>query len=267
MSSGFFTDALSSAASAGVSSAVASAFGGSSAREARRARKFAYEFDANKHHRNVADLRQAGLNPILSATTGANPASSPPNIQAKADTPADKIKAASTARQVHAQIENIKKDTQLKEQQIAKTAGETAKIAAEKINIEADTQLKRVLKPKTLAEIQKIRQDALKSEAETFQSYATQREIAQRIELLKTKVGLNDQQLKEMLTRFPGLLVEQKIDESTYGEMLRWMDRALPAINSASGALGAIGIFKNFKSLKRNKDWGAFDKKTGVIYD
>ena len=257
---------ISSGISGGIGSAISGLFGGgkgSSSKQIKRQIASTQHLRRTHHQDNVYSLRRAGLNPILSATQGPPAGGQAP----MAATDSDSQARTSTAQAylAHTQAENIKKDTELKEAQKHKTVAEAGKVDAEKINIQADTELKKVLKPKTLAEIQLIRQDALKSEAHTFESYASQREIAQRVRNLKVVLKLKDQELKHLLTKYPGLLIEKEIDQTAYAELLRYVNRALPTVNSASGALGAIGIFKKFRGLKKG-DHGTWDTKTGEIF-
>lgn len=91
-----------------------------SSREALLDRRFQERMSSTAHQREVADLRKAGLNPILSATGGKG-SSTPGGSTAQQRNPVpDNI--ASTALAVkmqHAQIENIKQDTQKKNSESA----------------------------------------------------------------------------------------------------------------------------------------------------
>lgn len=98
--------------------------------EAGRGRGFTREQMQNRHQWEVADLRAAGLNPILSATGGA------PSMGASPTAPIiDKSKAmaigASTAlaaKRVKEEIKNIKADTKKKKAETATTDATGAKI-------------------------------------------------------------------------------------------------------------------------------------------
>lgn len=222
-------------------------------------RKFQERMSNTAHQREIKDLNRAGLNPILSAKYGGS--STPTGSMATGVTPQieDEISpGVSTAMQIRlnkAQVKKTEADAVKAEAEARKTDEETKtvpisrdKIRQEIANLKGDLRYKLGLTRKTVAEIVNIREQRLNIEADTTKKITEtqsnligQQEMIARIQAIKSKVKLNDQQLREMITRFPGLVTEQEIDESKFGEISRYINRFNPFASSA----------KSIKSIMR----------------
>jgi len=135
------------AATAGLLSAgitgVFSAFGASRAnrqrrREAERNRRFQERMSSSAHQREVADLRKAGLNPILSATGGRGAASPGGSMAQQQDVVTPAIGSALSARRLTSELKLLKAQTYaattaglLSDTQSAKSITEAHRIATE----------------------------------------------------------------------------------------------------------------------------------------
>ncbi|AXH75521.1 MAG: DNA pilot protein [Microviridae sp.] len=213
---------------------------------------FQREMSNTAHQREVADMRAAGLNPILSATGGPG-ASSPPGASAEmkdAKTPGvnsalkaiDTMANAFLAREL---TEKAKQDTDtslsqqdlnrtnstlsaaqrgktIREQDLVEANTSTAKAA--KFNIEEDTNVKKSLQNLQQSEIDKNNNfsNLLKEQGVTegFRARLTSLNGAQAAELLK------------------GLKTEGEISETAYGKAMQYLKRlsdSLPGVRIRAG--------------------------------
>lgn len=200
---------------------------------------------------NVEGLRRAGLNPILAAKEGLSPnsavAASANNVRRETDS--DVRASSAQSAMAMANIKNIHEDTKLKKAETANVKNDTILKTYQQWNIEADTQLKTELKQKTIKEVQKIVADTILTAATTEVQLNTVQEIKQRVINLKQTLKIDEQHLREMMAKYPALLVQKEISETEYYKIMKYIEVSLPTVNSASGALGAIGIYRKGKDM------------------
>ena len=203
--------------------------------EAWYARRFAYNQGATQrnyltkmsntsHQREVADLRAAGLNPILAAHGGATtPAASAPTGPAASGSAASGVLArmenavapgATTAiaaqrlrnegKMLREDIWKRQKDTQLTSAQVQRTNEETREVQARISQIGATTA-------RTQAETETIRGNIPGIPAGVSHRQTNAKMAQKNLEILESKM--------------PGVKFEQKMDETEWGKFWRWLGR------------------------------------------
>ncbi|AXL14670.1 DNA pilot protein [Microviridae sp.] len=200
----------------GIVSAQGAASANSANRDIARAnRRFQRKMSNTAYQRSMADMRQAGLNPILAYKQGG--ASTPSGSVATMQNPNKDAVAAATgavsaylqSKQIKANIANTEASTVQTEANTALTQAKLVTEAKQQGFIGANTGL---VGQKTLTEIQ----NTAKSKAEV-------RKITQQTDLLLSQVAIADRDLIESQ-------LQTRILESGVGPTIVWLERILPLI-------------------------------------
>lgn len=269
-----FSNALGGAlGGAAVSSAQALAFptkqGGLSGHDALVAnRNFARETrrfnEMDKYSYNVTGLRNAGLNPILAAKGFQSGNSNNQPVTGVAD------KAQRDAVKVNKQLANLHSAKLASEVNLNNAAAQKNKAEASQApskieNFQADTQMKKQLGEQAASNISLNIDKGIAANAQANKDNASESEIRQRINNLKQEFQLTGKQIEKISAELPGMLVDAEIDKTAYAKIIKYINRALPAINSASGIGGAISIYKKIDKIY-NRKRPRMDLKTGELF-
>lgn len=220
---------------------ISSALGQKSANEAnaalsREQMEFQERMSSTAHQREVKDLRKAGLNPILSGTGGMG-ASTPAGQTAKMENVASAgVSSALEALGTLTEAQLTREKAELTNAQTINTQTSKPLIKAQTANTESDTQLKQqqTVTAKSSQHLQEAQrtntlQDTI-NKADLSQLLRSQNVTEKtRNELLKMDVA----QARETLQ---GMLLEGDIDRSTYGNIMRHVDRFFKALPFSSSA-------------------------------
>lgn len=249
---------------------LASSHGQASANAANRAmamRQMAFQqfMASHAHGIEMNDLRRSGLNPILTATGGSG-ASTPSGASATMENTAgvgvstalDALTKLTDAFATRAQTDKTKAETDLtiartatERQQPANVAASTGLISeqtntakATQANIAADTRLKTLGQQVSMSEINKNNE---------MTKLLTKQGITQ--DLQSQLLSVNVAQASEILK---GLRLDGQINSSTYGEVLRYIDRTLESVGRGLDAVHRLKSPVRSRAGRDSRDYPSY---------
>lgn len=176
----------------------------SSAKQAQANREWQEGMSSSAHQREVADLRAAGLNPILSASRGG--ASTPGGaVAAQGNPTAGVVASALEARRNKAEVDLINQNKANAEQEFWR--------------IKANTNLQSQQFNQAQEQTNLLNQQ-IKTEQERTRHEAAAANIA--------------------TSNAKGRALEGQIDETRYGEIMRYIDRAIKSLTGGASAYGNV---------------------------
>jgi hypothetical protein len=196
----------------GIGSVIGASMANNQARDiARDQMAFQERMSSTSYQRAMQDMRLAGLNPILASQVG-GASSAPGAASPVSDVITPGVSSALQARQMSAELENIRKQNQ---------------------KLDTEMLLNRNLASVALADV------GLKN------STAAQVESAKDIsDLKKLLISL----------QIPAARKSAAIDNSTFGSIMRYIDKASPAVNSAATLARSVSPFRPLEHLEKARE-------------
>lgn len=214
--------------------------------EAQRNRNFQERLSSTAYQRSADDLQAAGLNRILAL---GSPASTPSGGQAPVV--GELSEGISSAQQTAALFSNIKQQSAQARQLNAQAQMTSAQEVHERKKTEltvTETVNRKQIGENLKAEFKVKEQTARKLDQEIKESMI-------RVEIAEKQKPIMEAELKRLEYILKGLKTEGEIDDTMFGEIMRYIDRLITTVGGAvSTAIGAgVGYAIGTQKLKPKK--------------
>lgn len=189
----------------GAIAAAGSLIGGSMANDSRSDeassnRQFQMDMSDTAYRRAVADLKAAGINPMMVAKLGG--ASSPAGNMAQVEdivTPA--ISSATAAYRTGTEVEKIRQDTELSRANVDVARSQQALNESQKAKVDSETAINAVMIPKIQADTEQSTSSASFMNAQTELSKRNAEKVYGELDHLALKMGLTEAEIGEVRAR------------------------------------------------------------------
>ena len=203
------------------------------ARENREFQERAYK---HRYQWTMADMRAAGLNPMLAATAGVSgsfPTGTVIPMQNVFGHAGDSIGDA-----VSSAVDVFRAETEgrVRGAQVERLGADLTKIAVEVDQIKASTELTREQKDNAIAERQRIWADMFLKHAQVDLNEHQRSLIQSEIAINKWSEIVERLSAEMMESALPRRLAEEDLYETAYGRFLHWLERSKDAINPFGGS-------------------------------
>jgi len=209
----------------GLSSLAGGLLGNASAkREAARNRNFQLMMSSTAHQREVKDLRAAGLNPILSATGGPGASTGSGSTAQQDDVITPAVSSAISL------IRTMAEATKLQAEALTE-ANRPQYVAEETERATSAAQLNRDMSQTEISKQEQIEADIALKQIETVRS-AAQTALANSQKLSEdTKRKILGQDYLVAVAEAKRAKTEGEIDDTTFGKVMRYLDRLKNAVS------------------------------------
>lgn len=224
------------------------------AQEAQANRDFQERMSSSAHQRQIADLKAAGLNPILSGTGGmgsSSPAGSAATsgIAQQHDVVSPAVSSAMQAKRLEAELEVLHETAAEKRANVFKTNEDAKAAEASAQNQRSQAELNQVEAANRGGPTRdKIIQETGTAKSQQSLNLANVYGTEAQIYLNKAKT-ITEKFSADVQAQHAKILIEDlkaaqrrgEVDATQYGQIMEYISRAIPFINSGSSAHRSFG--------------------------